>query len=351
MTSSSGEVVDRMGEWRCPPCGTMNGPNASACATCGAGRLRGVASQRVNGGPGWRCISCETMNAAMAASCSACGNPQTAATPHGPVGTFESVTVIDRTGTKAVASDPRPSGVLASDAIASAPAVLLPPKNRRAGAIIAAIAATVLLAVVIGVLVNHKQNRSVDAPATPSGSSSMSASPSSGATEPTTTQPVSSPTSPGSLNFLSAGPEPGTAVSLVSLANDQEQATQVVQNLASALAANNWNLARSTYPDLSSSSDASLQNNYSALRNSTVVITRATSQASTQVSLTGAYVAWETIGTTQRTSLYCITWIVDSSENKVLGATNDGGSVGPYNSGWVNPTDPSLLTEVQRSCP
>jgi hypothetical protein len=204
------------------------------------------------------------------------------------------------------------------------------------------VAAAVVLIAVIGILVIPGRTKTVYVPLTAGGSTTTTTS---------TSQPdpvvTTSTTAPGPQQYLPAGAEPGTAISLVQLTDDQQSAASTIQSLASALASQNWDSARNIYQNLSSS-DSTLQSQYGALQHSTVVITQADAPANPEV-LHGAYVAWEAVPE-QRTSIYCVSWSVDTTQNVVVQSQSVGNPIAPYQSGWVSPNDPTLLQTVQEQC-
>lgn len=114
----------------------------------------------------------------------------------------------------------------------------------------------------------------------------------------------------------------------------------VVQSLASDLANHDWDQARTIY-DFSESDDQ-LESDYGALNDSTVVITNESDDGSA-VTLTGAYVAWETVNGSQRTSIYCVSWQVETDSEQVESLSNVDSPLIGYASAWV---DPSTLENV-----
>lgn len=357
-----------MAEWLCPSCGSENSPNSSACASCSRGRIKGVASPVGGPEPGWRCLSCETMNPGDGASCTACGSMRATVAPGafpGSTEAFEPITVVDRSAVSPMTSNPAAAGTAPSSTVPGAmpyttPLPSAPVATSRSGSlrtvgIVGAIAAVAVFVVLTIVAVSPKQTVYVpsNSSSMPDGSSSggdAGTSTTNGASAPTTTLPVTTTTAPGPPNYLTPGSEPGTALALVSVADDQEQAIQVVQNLATALAQHDWGRARSIRPGLGS--DGTLSSGYGALRTSTVVITEASSQETSGiVTLAGAYVAQETLDTGQRTSLYCQQWTIDLSQDQVVGATNLVTTTNLVPTpGWTSPSDPTLLGQVQQSC-
>ena len=324
-----------MSEWFCRTCGAPNGPNDAACRTCGDARLRlpdSATAVAARARPPWRCAACENMNSGVASVCSACGSPP------GPIASTVPPTA------------PTIPGIVAVTKARTAPApeagptwpTPAPTKGRRTGFIWAGAAAAVALIAVIGILVIPSRTKTVYVPLTAGGSTTTTTS---------TTQPdpvvTTSTTAPGPQQYLAAGTEPGTAISLAPLTDDQQSAVSTIQALASALASQNWDSARNIYQNLSSS-DSTLQSEYGALQHSTVVITQADAPASPEV-LHGAYVAWEAVPE-QRTSIYCVVWNVDTTQNVVVQAQSVGNPIAPYQSGWVSPNDPALLQTVQQQC-
>ena len=200
----------------------------------------------------------------------------------------------------------------------------------------------VVLIALIALLVIPGRTRTVYVPRAAAGSTT---------TTSTTSEPnpvvTTSTTAPGPQQYLPAGAEPGRAISIVQLSADQQTAVSTIQSLASALASQDWGTARALYQTLSSS-DSTLQSEYGALQHSTVVITQAFAPANPEI-LHGAYVAWEAVPA-QQTSIYCVAWSVDTTQNVVVQAQSVGNPIAPYQSGWVSPNDPTLLQTVQQQC-
>jgi hypothetical protein len=121
----------------------------------------------------------------------------------------------------------------------------------------------------------------------------------------------------------------------------------VVQSLATALAEHNWDQARSIFPSLPES-DAQLQTDYGGLNKSTVVVKGTADNGDGTVSLTGAYVAWETVNGSQQTSIYCIGWDVNPGSGQVNSQSSIGSSVEDYQAGWADPQ--SLESVVTTKC-
>jgi hypothetical protein len=138
---------------------------------------------------------------------------------------------------------------------------------------------------------------------------------------------------------------PGTAITAVPLTGEGTSAMDVVQSLASALASQQWDQARSIFPLLGS--DSELASAYGALNQSTVVVTSESGNG-TSVTLTGAYVAWETVNGDARTSIYCIQWDVNPALQQVVNQVAvDSNTVG-YQNQWVDPS--STVSFVMSQC-
>jgi S1-C subfamily serine protease len=147
----------------------------------------------------------------------------------------------------------------------------------------------------------------------------------------------------GSAPAPSGGP--GNAIASIPLTSEGTTAMQIVQSLANALANHQWELARSIYPALPP--DSQLAIGYGALSASTVVVTNE-SDAASNVNLTGAYVAWETVNGNQQTSIYCIDWAVDTNSQQVQNASSIDSNLVAYANGWVDPS--TLVSVVQGQC-
>jgi S1-C subfamily serine protease len=139
--------------------------------------------------------------------------------------------------------------------------------------------------------------------------------------------------------------EPGTPIPTVPLSSQGTRAMGVVQLLASALAAHQWDQARSIYPLLGP--DSQLAADYGALNASTVVITNESGSASS-VNLTGAYVAWEIVNGNRQTSVYCIDWQVDPALKQVENQSAIASNLVGYQSQWVDPS--ALVPVVETQC-
>jgi len=137
----------------------------------------------------------------------------------------------------------------------------------------------------------------------------------------------------------------GNAIAAVPLTAEGTSAMQVAQSLATALASQEWNLARSIYPELGS--DSELATAYGGLDQSTVVVTGESDSGST-VNLTGAYVAWENVNGGQRTSIYCIGWQIDTSAQVVDNQSSIDTNLIGYANQWVDPS--TTVATVLATC-
>ena len=119
----------------------------------------------------------------------------------------------------------------------------------------------------------------------------------------------------------------------------------IVQNLASSLANHDWSQAQSIDPTMPD--EATLANDYTALSKSTVIVTSSSDDGTTET-LRGGYVAWETVGGNQRTSIYCGQWIVDLGSNTVTSATSIGSNDVGYAQDWTDPA--TAMGTVKNLC-
>ncbi len=139
---------------------------------------------------------------------------------------------------------------------------------------------------------------------------------------------------------------PGIAIAAVPLSPQSSSAMTVVQSLATALADHDWDQARSVYSSLGD--DDSLQNGYGGLTESTVIVTNAIDNGNATSTLTGAYVAWESVNGSERTSIYCIQWLVNPGSQQVVNQTNIDSPLVDYEAGNVDPT--ALVSVVSNQC-
>jgi hypothetical protein len=160
-----------------------------------------------------------------------------------------------------------------------------------------------------------------------------------------TTESVGSNDGSSGSDGTSTGSEAGVPLATTTLSSTGERALTIVQNLATALAAHNWDEARAIMPTISQD-DGSLDQEYGGLNQSTVVVTVEQDNGPTTL-LSGSYVAWETVSGNQQTSLYCTAWSVDPGSNQVVSATAQAAH-SDYQSGWVNPSD--LTGAIQALC-
>jgi len=162
-------------------------------------------------------------------------------------------------------------------------------------------------------------------------------------------------TSPNPLGSISAMPSPtppsvpssgpGVPIPTVPLTSEGTSAMEIVQSLANALASHQWDQARSILPSLGP--DSQLANDYGGLDASTVVVT-SESDSGSQVTLTGGYVAWETVSGQERTSIYCIRWGVDLGAQVVQSQSSIDSNLVAFDSQWNDPS--TLVPTVTGQC-
>lgn len=194
------------------------------------------------------------------------------------------------------------------------------------------VVALVVTLVIVSAKSNHKDTTAadtVDTLATPATTAVASTS----TQAPTTAPPTTVASGPGIPVLLPGVTDPAGAV-------------PIIQKLASALAAQDWATARAVRPGLASSSDSQLASGYGGLDKSTV-IALSVSADGTQVQ--GAYLAWETVGGNQRTSIYCTNWTVNPAAGTVTNETSQ--DLNHQTGMWSSWEDPAAAApQVQNVC-
>lgn len=98
------------------------------------------------------------------------------------------------------------------------------------------------------------------------------------------------------------------------LTPEQDQQLEVVQTLATALADHDWPSARAN-PAFANTTDQVFAKGYGGLYSSIAVFVRSAPAGGSDVNVRVGFVAWEDVGSGQRTNVYCATWTIDVGQS------------------------------------